>query len=125
MGQSKGFVVISTVFVLLAVALALSTTVTVLSVGNAQTSFALSEGALARALLDGCVEDTLLFSRANASYAGGTITRPSGSCSVSISKAANRWTATVRTNGAYDQAASVVFDRLGSGVRLVSWHAVE
>lgn len=125
MDHSRGFVVISTVFVLLAVALALSTTVTLLSVTNAQTSFTLSEGASARALLDGCIEDVLLFSRTNVSYVGGAVTRPGGSCSVSISKAGNRWTATVRTNGAYDQAASVVFDRLGSGVKLVSWHAVE
>lgn len=124
MHSSKGFIVISTVFVLLAVALALGTTVTILSVSNAQTSYELSEGANARSLLDGCVEDVLLFSRANNSYAGGTLTRPEGTCAASLSKVGNRWTATVRTNGEYDHAAEVVFDRTGSGVRLVSWHAV-
>ena len=123
MHSSSGFVVISTVFILLAVALALGVTVTILSVSDAQTSYAISEGTDARSLLDGCAEDTLLFSRASASYVGGTIMRPEGSCSVSLSKAGNRWSATVRTNGEYDQAATVVFDRTGSKVTLVSWHA--
>lgn len=125
MHSSNGFVVISTVFILLAVSLALGVTVTILSVSDAQTSYAISEGTDARGLLDGCVEDALLFSRANASYAGGMITRPEGFCSVSLSKAGNRWTATVRTNGEYMQAAAVIFDRMGSGVKLVSWHATE
>ena len=120
----KGFVVISTVFILLAVALALGVTVTILSVSNAQTSLALSEGMDARGLLDGCVEDTLLFSRASASYAGGTITRPEGSCSAALSKVGTVWTATVRTNGDYNQAATIVFNRASSGVTLVSWHAL-
>lgn len=124
MRQSRGFIVLSTVFILLAVSLALGVTVTILSVGNAQTSFALSEGVEARNMLDGCIEDVLLFSRANDSYAGGTITRPDGSCSASLSKAGNEWTATVRTNGAYDHAATVVFNRTGSGVALVSQHAL-
>lgn len=120
----KGFVVISTVFILLAVALALGVTVTILSVSNAQTSLALSDGMDARGLLDGCVEDTLLFSRASASYVGGTITRPEGSCSAALSKAGTVWTATVRTNGDYDQAATIVFNRASSGVTLSSWHAL-
>ncbi len=124
MRRSRGFIILSTVFILLAVALALGVTVTILSIGNAQTSFALSEGASARGLLDGCVEDVLLFSRASASYSGGTITHPDGSCSVSLSKVGNEWTATVRTNGAYDHAATIVFNRTGSGVTLVSWHAL-
>lgn len=120
----KGFVVISTVFILLAVALALGVTVTILSVSNAQTSLALSEGMDARGLLDGCVEDMLLFSRASASYAGGTITRPEGSCSATLSKVGTVWTATMRTNGDYNQAATIVFNRASSGVTLVSWHAL-
>jgi hypothetical protein len=124
MSSSNGFVVISTVFVLLAVSLMLGVTMTILSVSDAQTSYALSEGGSARVLLDGCVEDTLLFSRASASYAGGTVSRPGGSCVVSLSKSGNRWTATVRTNGEYDHAASVVFDRTVAGVKLVSWHAI-
>ncbi len=122
--SSKGFVVISTVFVLLAISLMLGVTVTMLSISDAQTSLSLSDGASARALLDGCVEDTLLFSRANNSYAGGTVARPEGTCSVSLSKAGNRWTATVRTNGEYDHATEVVFDRTGSGIKLISWHAI-
>ena len=44
------FHILSTVFILLTVALALRVTVTILSIGNAQTSFALSEGASARGL---------------------------------------------------------------------------
>ena len=124
MNASKGFVVISTVLVLLAVALSLGTTVTLLSIGDAQTSYALSEGASSRALLDGCVEDTLLFARASASYVGGIVTRPEGSCSVILAKAGNRWTATVQTNGEYVHMAEVVFDRSASGIELVSWHAI-
>lgn len=124
MYQSKGFVVISTVLVLLAVALSLGTTVTLLSIGDAQTSYSLSEGASSRLLLDGCVEDMLLFARASASYAGGTITRPEGSCDVALAKAGSRWTAMVQTRGEYVHTADVIFDRNSSGIKLVSWHAI-
>ncbi len=124
MQYSRCFVVLSTVFILLAVSLALGVTVTILSVSNAQTSFALSEGMNARGLLDGCVEDALLFSRASASYTGGTITHPEGSCVVTISKSGSQWTGVVRTNGAYDQAVQVVFERTSSGVTLTRWHAL-
>lgn len=124
MRQSRGFIVLSMVFILLAVSLALGVTVTILSVGNAQTSFAISEGMEARDMLDGCIEDVLLFSRGSDSYAGGTIARPEGSCVATISKSGSQWTATVRTGGSFDQAAEVIFTRASSGVTMVSWHAV-
>ena len=123
--KSRGFVIISTVFILLAVAIAIGATTTLLSVSDAQTSFALSEGVRARGLLDGCVEDVLLFSRANATYTGGALSRPGGTCLANIAKLGNRWTATVRANGEYVQAAEVVFDRTASGVNLLQWRAVE
>ena len=124
MNSSRGFIVISTVFLLLAVAVMIGVTVTMFSVSDSGVSFALSRGAGARALLDGCVEDALLFSRASAAYAGGTIVRPEGSCTANIAKAGNRWTATVRVSGAFGAAAEVAFDRTGSGVRMVRWRAI-
>ena len=124
MACSRGFTLISTVLILLAVAFLVTTTVTLLSVSDAQTSYAISQGASALGLVEGCAEDVLLLARKNASYAGGTLMRPEGSCSVGIAKNGNQWTATVRSTGEYVRAAQLVFNRTSAKVTLVSWHLI-
>lgn len=119
--RQNGSVILALVLVLSVVALSVTTSMSLLSINTAETSFAGSKGYEALGLAEGCAEDTLLLARSNAAYSGGTLSRPEGTCSLSISKAGNRWTALVQSNGAFVKKIQLVFDRLGSGISLVSW----
>src|SRR5258708_427526 len=92
--QQNGFIAITAVLVIAAVALAIGTTVSLLSSGEGQSSLALFKGEDVLTFAEGCGEDALLKSRQNSSYAGGNITRPEGTCVVTVSKAGNVWTVT-------------------------------
>lgn len=95
--REKGVVALSIVLVLAAVLAAVSITVALLSVGEGQSGLALTNGESTLAFVEGCTEDALLKARASASYTGGNITRPEGTCSVSVSKVGSVWTLTVGT----------------------------
>src|SRR5258708_24428627 len=96
---SRGFVVISIVILLMAVVTAVSLTVALLSVGEAQSGFTLTQGENTLSFVEGCTEDALLKARASSTYTGGNITRPGseGTCTVAVSKAGSVWTLTVST----------------------------
>lgn len=124
MRHKHGSVILALVLVLSVVALSVTTSIALLSINTAATSFAESRGYESLGLAEGCTEDTLLFARSNAAYSGGTLSRPEGTCSVSIAKSGNRWTATIQSNGEYIKKIQIVFDRLGSSISLVSWQNI-
>src|SRR5258708_39157195 len=74
--SSRGFVVISIVILLMAVVTAVSLTVALLSVGEAQSGFTLTQGENTLSFVEGCTEDALLKARASSTYTGGAFKRP-------------------------------------------------
>ncbi|MBI4067700.1 hypothetical protein HY407_04910 [Candidatus Gottesmanbacteria bacterium] len=92
--KSQGYVAIITVIVIASVALAVSSTVSKLAIGEAQSSLALTKGEDNLVFVEGCAEDALLKSR-DAIYPGGNIDRPEGTCTVSVNKNGDNWTLTV------------------------------
>lgn len=119
--MKDGFVAITSVLVISAVVLAIAITVSLLSIGEGQAGLALANGENTLTFVEGCVEDALLKLNANASYAGGTITRPEGICIVSVSSLGSTYTITVTTNATlYKRAIQVVANR-GSTVTITSW----
>ena len=123
--NQKGFVAISVVLVLLAVVIALSVSVSFLSIGEALSSFTLMKGEDTLWFIDGCAEDGLLKSRASVSYNGGTITRPEGTCSISISKNGNIWTMNSTTSATdYKRTIQTIFTYSGSGLTITSWKEI-
>ncbi len=122
---THGYIALSTVLIISVVVIALSTTVSLLSIGEAQSSFAQLKGEDTLDFVEGCAEDALLKARVNAAYTGGTITRPEGTCSVSISKAGSQWTIDVTTTAtAYIRTIRVVCNRTGTGLTLISWKEI-
>src|SRR5690348_16902664 len=97
MQKQKGFIAISMVILLVALVIAISTTVALLSIDEAESALTLTNGESTLDFVEGCTEDALLKARANASYSGGNITRPEGTCTVSVSKGGSTWTLTVST----------------------------
>lgn len=121
--KQQGFIAISTVMILLVVTLAIATSVTLLAIGEMQSAFAVTQGEDTLQFVEGCMEDALLKIRNDVNYAGGTITRPEGSCLITIvSVVGNIWTIRATNQSlAYKRTIEVICDRGSAGITLTSW----
>lgn len=127
MPRQNGYIAILAVLIILAVVVGTTTTVALLSVGEAQSGFALFKGEDTLQFVEGCTEDALLKIRSDAGLTGTfTITRPEGTCAVTIvSKVGVRWTVQTTTqNTTYKRTIETVFDRNPTGITLVSWKEI-
>lgn len=122
--RQTGFIALTTVLIISAVALAITVTVVFLSIGQGQSAFSLTNGESSLSFVEGCMEDALLKIRASANYSSGTITRPEGTCTVTVSKVGNVYTVTTTQTGlAYQRKVQVVVTR-GSSLILSSWKEI-
>lgn len=123
--MNRGYIATLTVLIIMAVVISTASTVAFLSIGEAQSGFALFKGEDTLSFVEGCTEDGLLKSRADSNYSGGNITRPEGTCSVSISKVVTPWTMTVTTlDTKYKRTIEVKYTRNPTGIILTSWKEV-
>lgn len=128
--MQRGFVAITTVLILSAVVVAIATTVTLLSIGEAQSSLSLYKGEDNLSFVEGCVEDVMLKIRADSSYNanGATITRPEGTCLISVNGGLGgpiNWDLTVTSqNTSYQRQIRVIFTRNPTGITLTSWKEI-
>lgn len=127
--NERGYIALFTVIIIMAVVLSTAATITFLSIGEAQSSLALYKGEDILAFVEGCTEDALWKSRADPNYNGSTFTRPEGTCVVpAIGKVGNRWTMSVNNQTSptvqYQRTIQVVFDRLVTGIAIVSWKEI-
>lgn len=123
--NNKGYIAFSTILIVSVVVLAIAVTSSLVSLGEAQSSFAQYNGESTLQFVEGCAEDALLKVRANAAYAGGSITRPEGTCTITITGAGNPKTLTATTtNTSYKRTVQIVYNRTGTGVTLVSWREI-
>ena len=121
----RGFIALSTVLIISAVALVIITTVSLLSINELQSSFSLFSGEDNLTFVEGCVEDYLLKIRASSSYSGGTITRPEGTCAITINSGNPNWDITVSEQGTtYQRRIQVIFTRSSTGISLTSWKEI-
>ncbi|NTW26941.1 MAG: hypothetical protein HGA36_01310 [Candidatus Moranbacteria bacterium] len=74
--NKKGYVVISTVLILLFVTLGIAATLSFLSIGSSKVSQSFGEGRQALFLSESCLEEGLLRLKTDVAYAGGTINFP-------------------------------------------------
>lgn len=113
--MKKGFVATTIVLIITAIVIAVTATVTLVSIGEVQTTFSQVRGEETLSLVEGCMEEALLNVRNNAGYTGGNI----GTCTVTV----NSGTITVSTAGDYVRTIRVTFTR-GSSVTLTSWQEI-
>ena len=119
---NQGYITISIVLVVMAVVLGVVITVSQLGLGEGQSSLSLTNGESNLHLVEGCMEDALLKLRANAGYSGGTLTRPEGSCSVTVSQVVNDYTiTTTSTTNIYKRTIQARVTRAGSAITITSW----
>ena len=121
----KGYIALSTVLIICAVAIAITLTVTFLAIGELQSTFALNQGEMTLNLIEGCTEDALLKARASNRYTGGTINHPEGSCTVTILKSGTVWTMTAsNVNGQFKRTIQTVFEKTDRKINLLSWKEI-
>lgn len=123
--KSAGFIAMLTVITLLAFSLSLTIAVMYLSIGGSQSALALSRGAEALSLTEGCVEDALLQAKRDETYAGGDYTYLDGSCRTDVSLNGTTWTLDISgTKNNFTRSVEIVFEYvLGAPNTLVltSW----
>lgn len=117
----KGYIALSMIILISAVVIGVSTTVALLSIGEAQTGLTAQNGEITWNLIDGCAEDALQKIHDNSVYSGGTITRPEGTCTVSIISGNPNWDITVTSNGTkYVRKVEIKVTRT-SKLTITSW----
>lgn len=122
----RGYIALSSIIIIMAVVLSISVTVTYLAIGEAQSSLALTQGEGTLDFVEGCLEDALIKVRANGNYSGGTITRPEGTCSITVSgPPSSTWTITATTaDTSYVRKVQAVTTVNGYGITLSSWKEI-
>jgi len=121
----RGYIATSTILVVMVVVLALTATASLLSIGEGQSSLSLLKGEETYQFMDGCAEDALIKSWNDVNYTGGNITRPEGTCTVSVSKSGSDWTLNISTtNTDYKKNLEVKINRGATGITLTSWKEI-
>lgn len=122
--MNRGYVALTIVLMITAVSLAIAATVSLLSIGDIQTGLSLSKGEETYLFVDGCMEDALEKAATTPTYAGGTITRPEGTCSVTASKTGNTWTISATTTATDYKRTMQVVATMSSSLKLASWKEI-
>lgn len=134
--MEKGYIATITVLIVMAVVLATVSTVTFLSIGEAQSGFSLFKGEDTLTFVEGCMEDVLLKARASSTFGDPvgsevTIAHESLSCKIKvISKNVSppfTWDMKVQTDTTvtkYNRIIEVFFNRTPTVVILTSWKEV-
>lgn len=119
--MNKGYIALSTVLVITAVTLSIAATVALLSIGDIQSSYSLSQGEDAYIFTEGCMEDALNRLASSSAYAGGSFTRPEGTCNISVSANGSTYTLTATSNATDYQRAIQTIATRSSNLTIYSW----
>lgn len=121
----QGYIALTSVLIILTVVLAASVTITYTSIGEAQSGFALFKGEENMHFVEGCTEDYLLKIRSDPNYVAQPVTRPEGTCSLTITSRGPDWditTTSVATT--YQRSIRTTFNLTATGIRILTWNEV-
>lgn len=121
-GKTPGYIAISTALIVSLVVLLASVTVTMLSINEGQSALSITKSEETLGFVEGCAEDALLKLRANNSYIGGSITRPEGTCTITVTGAASPWIVSATTTATdYKKSITVTVGKTGNKLNITSW----
>lgn len=127
--HQQGFIAFTSLLVVSAVTLAIAASISLLGIGEANTSLGFKKGQEALKVAEGCAEEALLRLRDNANYADSSLNVGNGSCNISISGTGRdrtiNITATIFGPPNYVKKIQVTAKRAGSSINLISWQEVE
>ncbi len=126
---SGGYIALTSILVISAVALAISISISLLGVGEAKSSFDYKKGQETLKIAESCIEEALLRLRNDSNYAGASLNVGNGTCSINVSGAdADRTidvSAQLTNLSSYTQNIQVTAKRTGNSINIVSWNQVE
>jgi len=134
--MERGYIALTTVLIVMSVVLTTVSTVALLAIGEGQSGFSLFKGEETLTFVEGCAEDALLKARASGTFGDPvgtpvTVTRPEGSCIITVlSKVGNptvTWTMRVQADTAttkYNRIIEVVFNKSATGITLSTWKEI-
>ena len=120
MKNRQGFLAMSTALIVSAIVIAIAISTSLIGIGEGKTGLLHWQGSNALYRAEGCMEVALLNLRSSASYAGGTITLPEGSCTVVISGSGTYTITVSATNASSTRQIQAVATRT-SKVAISSW----
>lgn len=128
MKNSKGYIALSTVLVMLVVIMGIIMTTTYSAITEGQSGLALFQGEQNFQGAEGCAEDVMLKIRTNP-VTVNSVTRPEGTCTISYTLSGpTNWDmtvtfqSTVSTN--IQRKIKVIFVRNPTGITLTSWNEI-
>ena len=122
--MQRGYLAISSILIISAVVLAITVSVSYLAIGEGQSALALYKGENTLSFIEGCMEDALIKLRADGSYSGESITRPEGTCTITISSVGTTYTITATTTDiSYIRTVQAVVNRDYS-ITMTSWKEI-
>ena len=121
----RGYVAILVVLIIVAAGTLLATTMALIGAGGVQSATSFIQGEQALDFTEGCAEDAVLNVWTSAGYSGGNITRPEGTCTVTVSTNSNVYTLTVgSTATSYARTVKVVVTRGATNLTISSWQEI-
>jgi hypothetical protein len=118
----RGYIALLAVIMIATAGLFLAVTASLAGISELQSSLSLTNGENTLNFVEGCAEDALQKVWASPSYLGGNITRPEGTCTVTVTTAGQVYTLTVSTSATdYSRTIQVVVNRGASAISIVSW----
>ena len=132
MKKQKGFVAISVILILVSVVVAIGSTVTYLSIGEAQSGLILYQGEDNLDFVEGCVEDVMLKIRSDQTYSATSFTHidsvgNTATCNIAYSSGGpTNWDITVSTSSTTNvqRKIQVIFIRTSPSITLTSWKEI-
>ena len=126
-GNNEGYMLLLSVLVLGAVALAAAVSILLLGLGLERTSFALEQSNQAKALANACAEEALQQIRDSVPFEGaGSLALGQGNCSYAVTKLSgqNRTIIASGTTGTTIRKVSIALDKITPSINITSWQEV-
>lgn len=119
--NEKGLAAMILVMVLAAVSVSIVITSNLSAISTGIGSLSSSQGTDAFYLTEGCMEDTLQTFWGNSAYTGGTITRPEGQCTVTITPSgADYQIVAIGVTEGYEKTIKALVNR-GANLAISNW----
>jgi hypothetical protein len=124
-----GFVALTTMLVISAVALAASISISLIGVSRVKNSLDFKKGQETLKIAEGCAEAALLGLRDDVDYSGGSLIIGNGTCTIGISGAGSNRTidveATISDSSTYVKRLQLTVVRTGNSINIITWKQVE
>jgi len=123
----SGYIALITILIIGAVATVIATSLLLLGIGSARTSFTLGQSEKAKSLANTCSEEALLKIKRNSGYTGtSNLTLDGGNCTYTVTDLGGE-SREIQATGTVDtvvRKVKIEIDQISPKVNIVSWQEV-